>query len=512
MKKIISLLICISVFAGHAQQFSKPITFEKITQARIFSDKDGFIYVTGYDANQEGGTSYSDTGTTVFKIRKYDPSSAQVIWETQLNSPWRLSVADVHMRNSSLILAGSYAGTLLVDGQIKLTSNNQSNDIFIAWVTAGGSIGFETSGDVNDENLCGFEFDNSGNYYFTGHAKGQVMLGDLIYSTNPGETDFFLMKRAPGGGFLFTKIGKPAPGEYASPGGDLQCLNNRLYLTTPGRTIFGADTFGCGSNQCATTEEFDTDGNYARNVPGMGSFLYNAQGIFDVDEQDNIYCYYDSWDRYSKPEYYLSKAPQQLNPALWGIDCFATFLDPQGFKRIYDKFYFAGQDPFTFIIAEGETTTGKINRKFRIPMPDGGIYYCSIQGYKDDKLLLCGQYSGKVKFGPYEINNTQTDYIVKFVVVVDKGGFTGVKEQNCLLNDKSIYPNPSDGNIQVSGLTSGLHIYSLRDALGKIICNGTKECLGDMMNFNFSGTSEGIYFLELENKEERVVSKVIISK
>lgn len=76
-------------------------------------------------------------------------------------------------------------------------------------------------------------------------------------------------------------------------------------------------------------------------------------------------------------------------------------------------------------------------------------------------------------------------------------------------NNVSIYPNPTDGMITISGM-NGLTIYALLDVTGKIISTPTN--LNTSIKIDISHLPNGIYFVRLQTAENNFVQKIVLNK
>ena len=92
------------------------------------------------------------------------------------------------------------------------------------------------------------------------------------------------------------------------------------------------------------------------------------------------------------------------------------------------------------------------------------------------------------------------------------GALTSIENHNQAVQPFTIAPNPSYGNVSVNGsFGEGTGICNVYDAMGALVSSRTID-LEPSFNMNFSGLSNGIYFVEIVNDNRIYKSKMVIVK
>lgn len=168
---------------------------------------------------------------------------------------------------------------------------------------------------------------------------------------------------------------------------------------------------------------------------------------------------------------------------------------------------------------------------------DCGVTYTSL--YLKNDSLLCTCYplnSSNPVYFPSSINQWRKDTInllvyknydnvlLKFRVYGFSLGYgnnifiddiniantVGIKEID-LLNDISIYPNPTNELVSIDSPISELKI-EIHDVLGKLINLGIVKLAYNKWQIDFHGIETGVYFLRLSTQDDFVIKKVIFVK
>ena len=73
----------------------------------------------------------------------------------------------------------------------------------------------------------------------------------------------------------------------------------------------------------------------------------------------------------------------------------------------------------------------------------------------------------------------------------------------------SVYPNPSNGSLQVNLSTPANGNYTIHNSLGRIVKEGT---IAPQFQIDLSSCSQGVYFLKLKTGSEMMVKKIVLSQ
>ena len=92
--------------------------------------------------------------------------------------------------------------------------------------------------------------------------------------------------------------------------------------------------------------------------------------------------------------------------------------------------------------------------------------------------------------------------------------YVGLNDRQRSNIDFSVFPNPTNGilNLEVGSQASSSYQITVRDAVGKIVLsdsfnpNGSAKKQVDLSSFD-----RGIYFISIDNGEERTVKKVVVN-
>lgn len=92
----------------------------------------------------------------------------------------------------------------------------------------------------------------------------------------------------------------------------------------------------------------------------------------------------------------------------------------------------------------------------------------------------------------------------------------GVENNSSLIGQVVLYPNPSDGivNISFDASASGVASIRIADVIGKVIINQkvTVSEGGNKFMFDLADYSKGIYFVELNDESSRTVQRLVLDK
>ena len=71
----------------------------------------------------------------------------------------------------------------------------------------------------------------------------------------------------------------------------------------------------------------------------------------------------------------------------------------------------------------------------------------------------------------------------------------------------TFYPNPSNGLVYFSGITSSNATISLLDVSGKIIFKGS---IGSDQNVDLTGISSGLYLIKISDNNTSSIQKIVL--
>ncbi len=105
----------------------------------------------------------------------------------------------------------------------------------------------------------------------------------------------------------------------------------------------------------------------------------------------------------------------------------------------------------------------------------------------------------------YVINNTTSD--IQTLNKIDTAALAKKLNEQVLKVD-ALYPNPTTGQITVrlvKPLQNGL--VQIMDVAGHVVINTTAN--GSMLNYDLSRFAAGVYFLHIEQGEQKITMKII---
>ena len=141
-----------------------------------------------------------------------------------------------------------------------------------------------------------------------------------------------------------------------------------------------------------------------------------------------------------------------------------------------------------------ERSVDGLNWEF-VAQQAGAGYSSEILNYADnDYMPLPGVSYYRLK---------QTDYNGEFT-------YSDIRTINRLSNEVVAYPNPSTGNITISGLQQSDKIF-ITDLSGKILYENSEE-KESLMHYDLSSYADGVYFIKVSGTNEEQILKIVKTK
>lgn len=288
----------------------------------IAIDNSGNIAVTGYlkgsttfYSTNGSSSSFTNTDNNNFKLflAKFNNDGVLQWFKTVgLNSNRAQGNGVTFDNNGNIIFTGYYVGNVSFDN-IQLSSNNSSEDIFVAKISTLGVFQWAKSsgGSLTDEGMK-IVTDNSNNIYTYGYYSGNASFGsapNIINHTSRGGTDSFVAKWDENGNNLWAKTFGTV---YDESFGDIAYtpITNNIYISGSYVTTltFGA---GLGTNSLASFNsctsclngflaKYDLSGNIIWSVrQGCTDWYNNSSNGVSVDSFGNPYiCGILNYDSY----------------------------------------------------------------------------------------------------------------------------------------------------------------------------------------------------------------------
>ncbi len=451
----------------------------------IALDPTGNVFLTSTSQSVISGTTtvYSTGGTDVF-VSKIDPSGS-IAWTKNMGGFYDDRGSSINVDASgNIYTTGYYNGTPDFDpgaaSYTLATAGLGSSNIFVSKLNASGNFVW-AKGIVGNNNNIGLSIvsDGSGNVYSTGFYGGYADFdpGAATYTVNSaGSYDIFILKLDVSGNFVWVKGIGGSSGDQA----------NAIALDASGN-IYTAGSFeqtvdfdpGVGtytlSSYTTTGDIFvsklDASGNFvwAKKMGGTGG---DAATAIAIDPLGNVYT----------TGSYNGSADFDPGPASFPLtsnsseDIFISKLDASG------------------NFADAKTMGG----------PNNFDIGNSIAVGASGNVYTTGSFQGTVDFDPGVNTFTLTSAAIDVFVLKLNMLQAGIK---VLSNQSSLklYPNPNTGLFTVE-LKSAAKL-TVTDALGRIVLEQYEE-EGDQ-RINLKGVSNGIYFIMVNDQENRYTAKII---
>lgn len=457
----------------------------------IALDAAGNVYVTGtfegtVDLDPGAGTAnYTSNGLEDIFTLKLD-ANGNFVWANSFGgtmSDVSNSIALDGMDN--VYTTGKFEGTIDLDpsaGTSNFTSNGAS-DIFVQKLDAAGSFIWANSiGGALGDNSHSIDTDAAGNVFITGLYQGMVDFDPGVATFNvasAGDFDAFVQKMDPTGGFLWvTTIG-----DVTSDGGQAITIDisDNVYSTG---VFQGTVDFDPSGTNFDITSNGDYD-SYIQKLDNNGVFVWATSigGVtpdgghaITTDAAGNVYSA--------------------------GVFQGTVDFDPSG--AIFNLTSNGDYDVYV------QKLDGNSNLDWSISFGSAVSDFCkAITIDPSDNIYIAGPFENTIDFDPSATVSNVTSvgsadaYIVKYNQIAN----WGINENN-LFSNVSIYPNPTEGtvNINLSGLTDvSIKIMSIN---GQLIYN--EQNINTPIHQIELFESPGIYFIELMLEGEKEQFKLVI--
>jgi hypothetical protein len=231
-------------------------------------DANGNVFITGYFTSNANFGSFNISpygGGDIFLV-KCNPSGT-VLWVRKAGGPSYLDIGNaVAVDNAgNAYITGGFRGTATFEpSNVTITSNSNSNDIYLAKYDTNGSLIWVTSagGTLTDE-AKDVVVDDNGNCFITGRFNGSMTIGSSTV-TSAGGSDYFVAKYAAVNG-AFSGIIKGG-GASDDIGETIVSDNAGIYIagTFQGKAGFGTDSTISAGGKDIFLVKYDNSLNYSR--------------------------------------------------------------------------------------------------------------------------------------------------------------------------------------------------------------------------------------------------------
>jgi hypothetical protein len=171
----------------------------------VITDIDGNVYVTGGFASPSitfGGIILANaaSGSNDMFIVKYDPSGT-VLWAKKAggsfqDNGWGIAAQGTE-GSDNVFVTGAFSSPSITFGNITLTNNHKSTDIFIVkYKASDGTVQWaKCAGGTGTDIAWGIATDGDGNAYLTGYfTSTSITFGTITLSNNSKWADMFITK------------------------------------------------------------------------------------------------------------------------------------------------------------------------------------------------------------------------------------------------------------------------------------------------------------------------------
>ena len=522
----------------------------------VVTDGNGDVYVIGYFQTPTmvvgnytlTNTNNSGNSADIF-IAKYD-AVGNILWAKSAqgdSSDNGLGIATDAANN--VYVTGEFSSTTInFDSKTLTNTNTGTDDIFIVkYSSAGNVIWAKNYGGSKDDFGNAITTDAMSNIYISGSFKSPTLnIGAYILTYDSTlYSDMFIAKYDSSGNVLFAKsIGKSCSIAYIGSN-IITDANNNVYVTgsfSNAKTTIGNDTLINKGNQDIFIAKYNSLGIplWAKSAGGTSTDEANSMAI---DGNGDVYI-----------TGYFASAPLIISSyTLTPIVDFSVFTIKYGASgnviwaksldalqpnsAVYapciatanNSIYIAGgfintnSNNFQFIFGSDTLDNATSTDAIFIVKYDllgneiwgkdagGNWKWDQAYGITTDKygnVYTVGGYDDRsIAFGSDTLINVNTNQWTSNYFIA-KIGTTGVGiEQFNQINTINIYPNPSNGNINISN-NIDIDNIKITNMLGQTIY----EAKSNTTNTTLKIDNGGIYFITVTTGKEITTKKVIVNK
>jgi hypothetical protein len=516
MKKTVLLLLLILGFHTHlfSQTASIAIKVSGMHLTSVLHDSKGFIYAFGNHTTLDHKyvPNFGYETPTYFKVRKYDPSSGDLLWEKNMYSAKILAMSAPSIVNDQIYMAGYFSDT--VTGDFGAAVSAGGTDFIFAQLDMNGVTQMQTSGGAGDEQVQSFIPDGNGDFYFGGRINGNSAIG--AFSQNFSEPHAFLSLA----GTNFSKVSwirlaKAYNGASLAAFPNLNRYKNVLYSSSLGVSkmldtscIFGFDDFAYQSDR------WDLNGFRTGIIPE--GFTYSAHSfLLGDDAQGNYYSIHNA--HYKGPH---TINMNKFNHKGDSLISSTHLLDEDVLFHLLsrdNKFILAtwGNNNGSAgvvgnNILEFDRNSLNIQRSMKMKYSSFGLFPFYMRNYLNDNVLIFGELPEELDFGNMKLKSDSANAKNDYIAVINWQVTTASTEQTDTDPAISISPNPGTGYFKISVSDNAAKTgICVRDVCGKIVHQQVFTDAGET-SIDLSRLGEGIYFVEVNSENSFAVKKLII--
>lgn len=536
-------------------------SFSHDSGGSIATAADGSTYTAGYF----GGTVDFDPGVAVYNltainsndnfILKLD-SSGNFLWAKKLST---FNYENIHCvvvdASGNVYTTGFFSGTVDFDpdvGVFNLTAAGPT-DIYIWKLDASGNfIWAKAMSGTGNEHGNSLAFDAFGNVYIGGSFWGTVDFDPGVGTfnlTTAGDDDIFISKLDSAGNFIWAKAMGGILHDYCHAITINPLASADIYLTgsftgtsdfDPGTGVFNLSSNG---NNDIYICKLDSAGNFLW-AKAMGSSTNNEFGFSIATDPSG------NGDVYTKGIFqgtvdfdpgvgvfnitggggFISKLNSSGN-FIWAIALGggsgqgrSIALDTSG--NVYTSGTFTGTTDFDPGVGTFNLTSAGSGDVYISKYDSAGTFAWvkTAGGQGNDgstalaldasgNMFVTGSFlSPTLSFSPFTITNSGSAiYSDSFVAKLESTFTTGSNELSDFRNGVLVFPNPFTDELTIDlhyQNSTGMSL-NIKNTLGQTIESKKFSSQQNQIKIDLEFLSKGIYFLEINDGEERMVTKIL---
>ncbi len=505
----------------------------------ITTDPSGNIFIAGNfrDSALFGNTVYHPTGTMNLFLAKYD-SAGNYLWMRQARGanvpPYDLATSVCTDSAGNCYLTGFFNGVAVFDHDT-VVSMGSSPDVFIAKFNPNGSVLWLKQGrGTGSDYAYGIGLDNYGNCYVSGSFESGVTFGNIPLTANNASSDIFILKLDLAGNFISAHSAGGSGTDLASA--LAVDRNGNCFVTGTFNSAaiqFGNDTIvSSNTGFDAFTAKFDSAGNALWGNSGSGPGNQEPAGIAadqngncfvtGIFKGDTMYLDTTTLVTYGYYDFFTARYDSSGNLTWAGHQGSATFGTEFSTSVTTDtsgNFYTTGQfrDPATFgsLNVPGSSALSVFVTKFDTAanaewVQQSGSASSSLSSTAmhmdgNGNIFITGSYELSTTFGNDSLLVSPGYTAGYYIAKLGNGNTTGIQDELTNVHALQIFPNPTSGQLNISGLDNDAAI-RIFDITGNKIYESKSRGHQTLDVKNFP---PGIYLLEINSGKSAAWKKFI---
>ncbi|MDF2437884.1 MAG: hypothetical protein K0Q95_2260 [Bacteroidota bacterium] len=512
MKKVL-FIICLFNYQLFGQSWNWAKSIDPFSAGLAYSrtplteDDDQNVYISTYSWHSDGSGS-ADSACII----KLDVSGTE-LWRKYISGD--LLINEIAFADNHLYVTGQFRNTLTMENNTVVSAGLY--DGFLAkYDGSGNCIWLRRFGGGSDDvsnSLCS---DSQNNIWVTGGYSdtADFSSGSLICQ---GDVNMFITKYDSGGNLLYIKSAGSASNSGTSKGRKIRCgIDDNLYILGEWNEML-LDTFYLPNCSCSpyTEPEFLTMIDKYGVVHWLNGGLREDMTYFtsdlSVDEAGFVYTA-GAWNWTFDAHYSVNKF------GLNGQKLWANTID-KGYGYSLRSGPVAVKDDTVYSTVVEEMSGGKYLLLEKIDSSGILVNIDTIQvdvyavprniyyNKSHNHFILNGIYEGELTFGNNSINSMDGKM---FVAKYADGTLTSVPES--FFSEDSellIYPNPTDSRLTIKCRSfSPNYEMKIYNTIGELI--SSRVITSSIMEVDLSVQKKGIYFLQINSDNDRIVRKVVL--